>query len=229
MHAPPPARRPLKVGVLALQGDVGAHSMMLRRLGAADDEVRRCGQLDGLDGLVLPGGESSTLLNLMRDEPWFEALRSFHARGGSLFGTCAGAILLSRDVCIRTRLRVGGCTPSQPSLGFLGARIERNGYGRQVQSFEEPVAVQGLVTPVTAVFIRAPRFLELDPEVEILARRAGEPVLVRQGRVLAATFHPELTEDNRVHALFLAGMRPNLTRSNQHALQGSDKVVADRR
>lgn len=181
------------VGVLALQGDFEAHARLVRGLGAKAREVRRCAELRGLDGLILPGGESTTLLNLMGDEPWFEELRRFHAAGGALFGTCAGAILLSREVR----------RPSQPSLKLLDAVIERNSYGRQVDSFETRVEAPALAGPVPAVFIRAPRFCALGPAVEVLGRLHGEPVLVRQGRILAGTFHPELTGDGRVHRYFL--------------------------
>jgi pyridoxal 5'-phosphate synthase pdxT subunit len=180
-------------GVLALQGDFAAHAAAFRDLGVGVREVRRVGELEGLAGLVIPGGESTTLLNLMRDEPWFDALRRLHAAGAVLAGTCAGAILLSRDV-----------RPRQPSLGLLDAVIERNAWGRQVDSFEARVeATAELGGEMDAVFIRAPRFLALFPEVEVLARYAGEPVLVRQGRVVAATFHPELTRSRMLHR-FLA-------------------------
>lgn len=179
-------------GVLALQGDFAAHAAALRATGAGVREVRHVAQLSGLDGLVMPGGESSTLLHLMRDEPWFEGLRAFHARGGRIFGTCAGAILLARDVT----------SPAQPGLGLLDATIERNAYGRQAESFEATLEVAGLGEPLPVVFIRAPRFRGLGPGVEVLARHAGEPVLVRQGGVLAATFHPEITGDARLHRLF---------------------------
>ena len=143
---------------------------------------------------MIPGGESTTLLNLMRDEPWFEALGAFHAAGGVLAGTCAGAILLSREV-----------RPRQPSLGLLDAVIERNAFGRQVDSFEARVEAPALGGSVEAVFIRAPRFRALFPDVEVLGRHAGEPVLVRQGRVVAATFHPELTASRALHR-YLAGL-----------------------
>jgi pyridoxal 5'-phosphate synthase pdxT subunit len=175
-------------GVLALQGDFAAHAAAFRDAGTSAREVRRVSELDGLAGLMIPGGESTTLLNLMRDEPWFEALRAFHARGGVVAGTCAGAILLSRDV-----------RPSQPSLGLLDAVIERNAFGRQVDSFEARVEADAPLGPLDAVFIRAPRFRALFPDVEVLARYAGEPVLVRQGRVVAATFHPELTGSRALH------------------------------
>jgi 5'-phosphate synthase pdxT subunit len=183
----------MAAGVLALQGDFEAHAAVLRRLGRDVREVRRCAELAGLSALVIPGGESTTLLKLMADEPWFEALRAFHERGGALLGTCAGAILLARAV-----------EPEQASLGLLDAVVARNAYGRQVDSFETPLepaaAVEG---PLRGVFIRAPRFTALGAGVEVLARLRGEPVLVRQGRVLAATFHPEIAGDDRVHRLLL--------------------------
>jgi len=186
-----------RVGVLALQGDFAAHAAMLRGLGAEVAEVRRVAQLAGLGGLVIPGGESTTLLNLMEDEPWFDALRRFHAGGGALLGTCAGAILLSRRVT----------NPAQPSLGLLDATIQRNGYGRQVDSFEArldagPIESPRLGEPLHVAFIRAPRFRAVGAGVEVLACLRGEPTLVRQGIMLAATFHAELTGDDRVHRLF---------------------------
>ena len=181
-------------GVLALQGDFAAHAAAFRDAGIAAREVRRVSELDGLSGLMIPGGESTTLLNLMRDEPWFEAVRDFHAAGGVVAGTCAGAILLARDV-----------RPRQPSLGLLDAVIERNAFGRQVDSFEAKVEADPPIGPLDAVFIRAPRFRALFPDVEVLGRYAGEPVLVRQGREVAATFHPELTGSRGLHR-YLAGV-----------------------
>jgi pyridoxal 5'-phosphate synthase pdxT subunit len=186
----------MSVGVLALQGDYAAHAAALQRLGHGGREVRRVDDLDGLAGLILPGGESTALLRLMEREPWFPALRRFQADGGALFGTCAGAILLAREVR----------GPAQPSLGLLDVTIERNGYGRQVDSFEEAVTVRGLAEPLRAVFIRAPRFRGLGPGVEVLARREGEPILVRQDRILAATFHPEIAGDDRLHAWFASSL-----------------------
>jgi pyridoxal 5'-phosphate synthase pdxT subunit len=181
-------------GVLALQGGFAAHVAAFRELGIEAREVRRVRELDGLAGLMIPGGESSTLLNLMRDEPWLEAVRGFRAAGGVVAGTCAGAILLSREV-----------RPRQPSLGLLDAVIERNAWGRQVDSFEARVDAPALGGVLDAVFIRAPRFRALFPDVEVLARHAGEPVLVRQGKVVAATFHPELTSSRLLHR-YLAGL-----------------------
>jgi 5'-phosphate synthase pdxT subunit len=184
----------VRFGVLALQGDFAAHLAALRVAGVEAREVRHVAELEGLRGLVLPGGESTTLLRLMEDEPWFEALRDFHARGGALFGTCAGAILLSREV-----------RPRQRSLGLLDATIERNAYGRQLESFEEDVDVPAAGGSVRAAFIRAPRFVATGPEAEVLATRGPdeEPVLLRQGRVLAGTFHPEISGDDRLHRLFV--------------------------
>ena len=175
-------------GVLALQGDFAAHGQALRDLEVPVREVRRVSELHGLAGLVIPGGESTTLLNLMQDEPWFEVLRRFHDEGGVLLGTCAGAILLAREV-----------RPRQRSLALLDAAVERNAYGRQVDSFEARVEAPALGGTVDGVFIRAPRFRAVGPEVEVLARHDGDPVLVRQGRVLAATFHPELTRSRTLH------------------------------
>jgi 5'-phosphate synthase pdxT subunit len=183
-------------GVLALQGDFAAHEAALRRAGVPNDEVRavrRVGELSGLKGLVLPGGESTALLKLMADEDWFAALRGFHAQGGALFGTCAGAILLAREVS----------GPRQPSLGLLEATVDRNAYGRQVDSFEAEIDAPRLGGPISGVFIRAPRFVATGPGVEILGRLEDAAVLVRQGRVLASTFHPEIAGDDRLHRLFI--------------------------
>jgi 5'-phosphate synthase pdxT subunit len=189
-------------GVLALQGDFAAHSRALRELDVPVREVRRVTELTGLAGLVLPGGESTALLNLMQDEPWFEALRRFHDGGGVLLGTCAGTILLAREV-----------RPMQRSLALLDAVVERNAYGRQADSFEVRLDAPALGGPVDAVFIRAPRIRAVGAEVEVLARHDGQPVVVRQGRVLAATFHPELTRSRALHrhAVGLAdeGFRPH--------------------
>jgi 5'-phosphate synthase pdxT subunit len=186
----------VSLGVLALQGDFEAHLRTFRAAGAEACAVRHAVELDGLTGLVIPGGESSTLLKLMEGEPWFDAVRGFHARGGALFGTCAGAILLARVV-----------RPTQPSLELLDLEVERNGWGRQIDSFETQIDVAGLGSAVGAVFIRAPRFRAVGPGVEVLARHRGEPVLVAQGSVLAASFHPEIAGDVRLHARFAAASR----------------------
>jgi len=181
------------IGVLALQGDFEAHARVLRHLGADVAEVRRAADLKSLQGLVLPGGESTTLLNLMEDEPWFPAIQALHGRGGALLGTCAGAILLAREVT----------SPAQPSLGLLDAVIERNAYGRQVDSFETTLSAPALGGPLSGVFIRAPRFRSLGRGVTVLASLEGEPVLVQEGRVIAGTFHPELAGEGRLHRYFV--------------------------
>ncbi len=187
-------RRLPRVGVLALQGGFDAHVRALARLGVEAPEIRHPHQLDALDGLVLPGGESTTLLKLMEHEPrWWHALPAFHQRRGVLFGTCAGVILLARKVS----------HPEQRSLGLLDVDVDRNAYGRQLVSCEVPGSwTDG--RSLEMVFIRAPRITRTGDGLEVLARHEGDPVLVRQGTVLAATFHPELTADGGVHELFLA-------------------------
>src|SRR3954451_16967654 len=176
------ANRP-RIGVLALQGNVREHAAVLRRLGADAVEVRKPGQLDGLDGLVIPGGESTTFMRLMRLYGLEEAVREFTR---PVFGTCAGMIVLDRS-----------------HLGLVDIDVDRNAYGRQVASFEADLALEGDARPLRGVFIRAPRGRDAGPEVEVLAEVDGEPVLVREGRFLVASFHPELTDDARIHELFL--------------------------
>ena len=207
----------VRVGVLALQGNFARHAEAFDELGQPVVEVRHVRQLEDLDGLIIPGGETTTLLNLMEDEPWFEALHGFHARGGALFGTCAGAILLSREVR----------DPVQPSLGLLDATIRRNAFGRQIDSFETRIDLAGSDSPITAVFIRAPRFERIGPKIDVLARLDAEPVLVRQGRVLAATFHPELTTDRQLQRMFveMAG-RASRIESKKTADQAAHAPVA---
>lgn len=186
-----------KIGVLAIQGDYAAHADALREAGAEPVEVRLPGQLaaagsDSLDGLILPGGESTTILRFLEKDNFFEILRQF-CLSKPVFGTCAGSILLAREVR----------NPAQQSLAALDAVAERNAYGRQIDSsiLTADTALPG--GPLEMVFIRAPRLAELGAGVEVLARRGNDPVLVRQGRVLAATFHPELSSDRRVHKYFV--------------------------
>lgn len=181
-----------RIGVLAIQGDYAAHAQALRDAGADPLEVRNPEELKGLDGLVLPGGESTTMLKFLERRGFFDALKDFAAEE-PVFGTCAGAILLAREVR----------HPHQKSLGALDAVVERNAYGRQIDSsiLTAPSALPG--EPLEMVFIRAPRITETGAEVEVLAVRDGFPVLVRQGRLMAATFHPELSGDRRVHRLFV--------------------------
>jgi 5'-phosphate synthase pdxT subunit len=183
---------PLKIGVLAVQGNFREHAAMLRRLGADVVEVRKPGQLEGLDGLVIPGGESTAIGRLIRLYGLEDAIRRFTE---PIFGTCAGMILLARDA-------VDG-VPGQPLLGEVDVVVRRNGYGRQVRSFEAELDLVGEGEPLHGVFIRAPRVEAAGPGVEVLAELDGEPVLLRQGRFLVAAFHPELTDDTRVHERFL--------------------------
>jgi pyridoxal 5'-phosphate synthase pdxT subunit len=174
-----------RVGVLAVQGNFREHAAMLRRLGAEAIEVRKPEQLQDLDGLIVPGGESTTFMRLMRLYGLDEAIRVFDR---PILGTCAGMIVLDRD-----------------HLGLVDVEVDRNAYGRQVASFEADLKLEGDDSPLRGVFIRAPR-VRVTGDVEVLAEHEGEPVLVRDGRVLVASFHPELTDDTRVHELFLAGV-----------------------
>jgi pyridoxal 5'-phosphate synthase pdxT subunit len=173
----------VRIGVLAVQGNFREHAAMLRRLGAGPVEVRRPEQLEGLDGLIIPGGESTAIMRLVRLYGLEDPIREF---GRPLFGTCAGMILLDRN-----------------HLGVVDLEVARNAYGRQVASFEADLELAGDDEPLRGVFIRAPRVSESGPGVEVLAQLDGEPVLLRDGRVLVASFHPELTDDTRVHARFL--------------------------
>ncbi len=182
---------PPGVAVLALQGDFEAHRAALSRIGISSYEVRRPQDLERAAGLVIPGGESTTLWKFFELAPWEEALKRFAASGRPVLGTCAGAIVLAREVT----------NPPQKALGVLDLSVERNGYGRQVDSFVGTVDAPGLGGSLPAVFIRAPKIRSVGSDVEVLGTRGGEPVLVRQGRVVAATFHPELTKDDRVHRL----------------------------
>ena len=181
-----------RIGVLAIQGDYAAHAEALTEAGAEPVEVRNPEELETLDGLILPGGESTTMLKFLERRNFFDALKEYAAKR-PVFGTCAGAILLAREVR----------HPHQRSLGVLDAIVERNAYGRQVDStiLTEPSSLPG--DPLEMVFIRAPRIAQTGPSVEVLARREGSPVLVRQGKIMAATFHPELSADRRVHRLFV--------------------------
>ena len=174
---------PLRIGVLAVQGNFREHVAMLRKLGADAVEVRKPGELERLDGLVIPGGESTTFTRLMELYGLDEAVRDFH---GAVFGTCAGMIVLDRD-----------------HLGLVDIGVRRNAFGRQVSSFETDLQLPGGDAPLRAVFIRAPWIEEVGPRVEVLAEVDGHPVLAREGRFLVAAFHPELTDDTRLHELFL--------------------------
>jgi 5'-phosphate synthase pdxT subunit len=182
------------IGVLALQGDFALHAQALERIGVPWREIRKPGELDGLAGLIIPGGESTTLLKLMDAGDFFPALEKFHAEGKPIFGTCAGLILLARDVE----------SPQQRSLGFIDITAERNAYGRQKESFEAEVTADlgSGPRPLKVIFIRAPRIRRLGPSVTPLVEHRGECIMAREGTVLVAAFHPELTDDRTVHRYF---------------------------
>ena len=180
----------MKVGVLGIQGDYDAHRSVLEALGADVLLVRKPEDLDAIDALVIPGGESSTFLKFLEQRGFFERLKEF-VRTKPTFGTCAGAILLAKEV-------VG---PEQRSLGALDIRVRRNAYGRQLDSSIREGKLNGV--PVEMVFIRAPKIEQVGAGVEVLAQQDNEPVLVKQGNVMAATFHPELSADHRIHRAFL--------------------------
>jgi 5'-phosphate synthase pdxT subunit len=187
-----------RVGVLALQGDFQAHERALARAGAEPVEVRSAADLESVEGLVIPGGESSTMMKLLEEEKLLDPLREF-GRQRPIFGTCAGAILLASQVA----------KPPQPSLGLMDIQVERNAYGRQLDSRIARLKLiagsqpEGSEGELEAVFIRAPIIRRVGQDAKVLASYQGDPVLVEQGRHLAATFHPELTDDSRVHLMFL--------------------------
>ena len=189
----------MTIGILAIQGDFEAHAKMLDRIGVAHRYVRTSDDLSGLDGIILPGGESTTHLKVMTEEGLFEPLRKFGAAGGPVYGTCAGAILLAREVH----------GPPQASLGLLDASVLRNGYGRQLASDVHVVQTKLREQRIEMVFIRAPIFETVGPKVEVLAEFGGHPILVRQGNILASTFHPELTEDTTIHEYFARMAKDN--------------------
>jgi 5'-phosphate synthase pdxT subunit len=194
------AAQPLRVGVLAVQGDFAAHSRVLRELGASPSEVRTPGQLVDLDGLIIPGGESTTITMGMESSGLDEGVRSHHRAGRPILGTCAGMIICD-----------------DRHLGLLDATARRNAFGRQLQSFETDLEVEGLgPEPLRAVFIRAPWIERHGSGVEVLASWRDHPVVVREGSVLSCSFHPELTDDGRIHALFMA-MVTEATREREGA------------
>jgi pyridoxal 5'-phosphate synthase pdxT subunit len=192
----PDAAQPPRIGVLAIQGDFAAHAQALKESGAEPVEVRKPSQLEGLDGLILPGGESTTFLKFLERDGFLDSLQRFLAAKPA-FGTCAGCILLARHVS----------HPAQPSLAVMDITVERNAYGRQIDSAIQTGETKLPGGPLEMVYIRAPRIAAVGDGVEVMAERDGFPVLVRQGRLLAATFHPELSSDRRVHQLFVNMVR----------------------
>jgi len=183
----------VKIGILAVQGDFEAHAAMLERLGVETLEVRTPADLEGCDGLILPGGESTTQLQFLQEEGLSEEILKFAARGGAILGTCAGAILLAEEVL----------NPKQDSLKLLDMTVLRNGYGRQVASDVVHGPSKLKTEPLEMVFIRGPIIERTGPGVEVLAEYAGKPALVQRDHIMAATFHPELTDDTTVHEHFL--------------------------
>jgi 5'-phosphate synthase pdxT subunit len=182
-------------GVLALQGAFAAHERALAEVGVATRQVRTPADLQQVDALVMPGGESTTMSRLLRTSGLFDDLKARLSDGMPVFGTCAGMILLAGDI-------VDG-RADQESFGVIDISVRRNGYGRQIDSFETDLAVEGCVAPFHAVFIRAPKVEVAGPEVHVLASHEGVPVLARQGNVMVASFHPELTHDSRLHQMFV--------------------------
>jgi len=183
----------MKIGVLALQGAVAEHIKMIGSAGAEGVVVKRTEQLNELDGIIIPGGESTTIGKLMRDYGFIDALRSFSAQGKPIFGTCAGLIVLADRI-------VG---EEKAHLQLMNMTVQRNAFGRQRESFETELAIKGIDEKVRAVFIRAPLIKEVGSNVDVLAVHNGEIVAARQGHLLAASFHPELTDDDRMHRYFL--------------------------
>lgn len=183
----------MKIGILAIQGDFQAHAEMLHELGVQTVEVRTVADLDGCDGLILPGGESTTQLQFLQEEGLYDAIRKYSEKGGAIFGTCAGAILLANKVK----------NPPQDSLKLLDMTVLRNGYGRQLASDVFFGSSTLKKDPLEMVFIRGPIIEKVASDVKVLARFDGKPTLVEKGHILAATFHPELTSDTTVHEHFL--------------------------
>jgi pyridoxal 5'-phosphate synthase pdxT subunit len=179
----------MKIGVLALQGAFREHKGMFETLGANVIEVRLPQQLENLQGIVIPGGESTTMAKLMQSYEFDKALPDFYKRGGAIWGTCAGAIAIAKDI-------LG--YPEQPRLGLMDIAVERNAYGRQVASFETDVSVKTFDNPFHVVFIRAPRIASVGEDVEVLATFKDDPIMVKQERLMATVFHPELTGDNQL-------------------------------
>lgn len=182
-----------RIGVLALQGDFREHAEILAKLGVEPVEVRTLEDLDGLAGIIVPGGESTTIGKMMVSSGLLDGIRSFFYKGGPVWGTCAGMVLAASATT----------GPRQPLLGLMNALVERNGFGRQVHSFEKDLDVEGFEEPFTGVFIRAPFFEDVGPGVEVLSEIDGKVVAARGENILVTAFHPELTDDPRFHEYFL--------------------------
>lgn len=185
----------MKIGVLSVQGAVSEHLELLKRCGADAVAVKKPADLEGLDGLVIPGGESTTIGKLMEQYGLNDAIKQRHRLGMALFGTCAGMVLLAREILDGVQ--------DQPRLALMDIKVRRNAFGRQKESFEAFVSVKGIDTPVDGVFIRAPIIEEAGPAVDVLAIREEGIVAARQGKLLTTSFHPELTDDLRMHCYFM--------------------------
>ncbi len=211
----------MKIGVLAIQGDFEAHAKMLERMGVEYVFVRTPEDLHEVDGLILPGGESTTHMKMLAETGLDEAIRRMAANGGAFFGTCAGTILLAREVK----------GPAQASLGLMDITVVRNAYGRQLASDVFLLPTKLSEQPLEMVFIRAPIIEAVGKDVEVLAERNGKPVLVQQGRMIAATFHPELTDDTKIHERFvkLASDGVTLPSSGQASEVSSQSRVESRK
>lgn len=197
----------IKVGILAVQGDFEAHAATLARMGVEYVFVRTPRDLEGVDAVILPGGESTTQWKFLVEEGLDKSLTAFAEKGGAIFGTCAGAILLAREVR----------NPVQESLGLADITVIRNAYGRQLASEVRHEATAISPEPIEMVFIRAPIIERVGPDIEVLAKSEGQPVLIRQGRILIATFHPELSKDNTVHEYFIGMAKKAMAASGKTA------------
>ncbi len=184
----------MQIGILALQGAFREHKQALMRLGANVKEVRLPNDLLSLDGLIIPGGESTTIAKLIQNYNFDKALLQFYKDGGAIWGTCAGAILIAKNIIDY---------PQQFRLNLLDISVERNAYGRQIASFEASVAIKAFDAPLKAIFIRAPRIVKVSDQIEILASFKGDPIMIREDRLMATVFHPELSGDDRIHTYFL--------------------------
>jgi 5'-phosphate synthase pdxT subunit len=183
----------MKIGILGLQGDFDAHARMLEKISVTGVIIKKAASLGTVDGLIIPGGESSTILKLMAKDGFVRAFHGLHERDIPVYGTCAGVILLARQIL----------NDHQESLGLLDVDVVRNAYGRQIDSFETEAVIECLGDAIKLVFIRAPVIRRTGPGVEVLACYGGHPVMVRQGNILGTTFHPEMTEDTRIHEYFI--------------------------
>ncbi len=193
----------MNIGVLALQGAFREHRQMLESLGCKVTEVRLPKQLDGLAGVVFPGGESTTIGKLMVHYGFISALPKYFTDGGAIWGTCAGAILLADEIVYSKQNNSKTIVSDQPRLGLLPMRVHRNAYGRQVDSFERDLSIVGLDSPFHAVFIRAPSIENIGKGVDVMAQMDERIVAVKKGKLMASSFHPELTRDTRLHKYFL--------------------------